>query len=310
MKILVIFTGGTIGSFYDDAGYISSDSAKPYKLLKLYNEKFPNDIIFDTACPYTILSENLDGTHLSMLAAAVRPALGQNYDGIIITHGSDTLQYTAAYLSYILGNDTLPVVLVAANYVLEDSRSNGLTNFAGAVTFIREHGGRGVFASYANTGEECLIHRGLLLMPHTMADDYLRSLDNSYFGSITHGHFHPNPSYQEVMNSVICDNGDNLDADSHVMWINVHPGMSLPKPPDDTRAVLISAYHSGTLSTGSSAFTDWLSHLRARGIPVFLSGATPGPDYATCESYDALGIKVLPHMSPVAAYMKLWLEST
>ena len=51
------------------------------------------------------------------------------YDGVIITHGTDTLQYTAAFTGYIMAGAQIPIVLVSANYVLEDVRSNGVDNF-------------------------------------------------------------------------------------------------------------------------------------------------------------------------------------
>ena len=63
MKILVIFTGGTIGS--EASGeYISIDGIKPYKLLHMYADAYPDearDVRFDTESPNTVLSENADG---------------------------------------------------------------------------------------------------------------------------------------------------------------------------------------------------------------------------------------------------------
>ena len=57
-------------------------------------------------------------------------------DGIILTHGSDTIQYTAALLSYVLKPE-IPVMIVCSNYVLEDEKANGFDNFCAAVDFIK-----------------------------------------------------------------------------------------------------------------------------------------------------------------------------
>ena len=141
MKILVIFTGGTIGSTVS-GDYISTDGNKPYVILEKYNAQYPNDIEWDTVSPYTILSENVTCKTYSVLYDTVKDALNKEYDGIIITHGSDTLQYSAAFLSLVLGTDTVPVLLVSSNYVLEDERANGMDNFRCAVGFIENKMGR------------------------------------------------------------------------------------------------------------------------------------------------------------------------
>ena len=52
-----------------------------------------------------------------------------------------------------------------------------------------------------------------------------------------------------------------------------------------------------------------MKNAAGRGIKIYLVGQTEGPDYETCSLYRELGISVLPCMSPVAAYVRLWLEN-
>ena len=145
LKIGVIFTGGTIGSTIDQSGHIVADKDnRDFLLLNLYRHKFTLQDEFVIRTPYCILSENLSGRELELLVACVNE-LKEKVDGIIITHGTDTLQYTAAALGYVYSNLAIPIVLVSSNYVLEDSRANGLTNFACAVSFIHAGQGHGVF---------------------------------------------------------------------------------------------------------------------------------------------------------------------
>jgi L-asparaginase len=49
------------------------------------------------------------------LITTVKENLSSDYDGIIVTHGTDTLGYSAAALAYALGNGTVPVCLVSSN---------------------------------------------------------------------------------------------------------------------------------------------------------------------------------------------------
>ena len=83
MKILVIFTGGTIGSTVSGE-YISTDGKKPYIILDKYNKEFSNSIEWHTESPYTILSENATIDTYRMLAKSVKAGLSKDYDGIIV----------------------------------------------------------------------------------------------------------------------------------------------------------------------------------------------------------------------------------
>ena len=99
MKILVIFTGGTIGCVRKGE-VLSPDNEQKYMLTQMYLDKYGN-VDFDTAEPYTVLSENLEGGHMNLLADCLQSYDLNSYDGIVVTHGTDTLQYTSAFLAYL-----------------------------------------------------------------------------------------------------------------------------------------------------------------------------------------------------------------
>ena len=290
MKILVIFTGGTIGSTVSGE-YISTDGKKPYIILDKYNKEFPNSIEWNTESPYTILSENATIDTYRMLAKSVKAGLSKDYDGIIVTHGSDTLQYSAAFLSLILGDDVAPVMLVSSNYVLEDERANGMDNFGAAVDFIINQRGRGVFVPYKNVGEEVKVHRGKLLMPHVPYSDYLYSLSESYYEKET--------PYEEP---------DYETKDMGIVVVHAMPGFSYPRLTKEVRAVLLQAYHGGTFCVADENFRAFVKEAQELGIPVNLVGANPETDYDSCKDYEKMGIKVLKHLSPIYAYMRLWVN--
>ncbi|MDE5995625.1 MAG: asparaginase [Eubacterium sp.] len=99
MKILVMFTGGTIGCSSNE-GVISPNEENTKLLLELYKKEYEKNVDFEIAEPYYKLSENNTGKTLERLISAVCDAVKKNYSGIIVTHGTDTLQYSAAALSY------------------------------------------------------------------------------------------------------------------------------------------------------------------------------------------------------------------
>jgi len=177
MKILVMFTGGTIGSCLQD-GYISPDEDNNYRLINMYREKTGDTQEFDLSEPYTTLSENLNGTHLQMLIREVANQIeADKYDGIIVTHGTDTLQYSAAALSIMFDKVGIPIILVSSNYPLEDERANGVSNFEGAVKYIQNKGKAGVYVSYVNADSESedeSIFSAENLANHDMYSDNIR----------------------------------------------------------------------------------------------------------------------------------------
>lgn len=316
MKILVVFTGGTIGSSVNPDGFFAPDKRKAYRLLELYKRYRANSalarpkwdgegVTFDTVEPYTTLSENLGTEHAEKLVRCVAQSLEKDYDGIIVTHGSDTLQYSAAILGYAFGNDTIPIMLVASNYILDDMRANGLDNFAGAVEFICQQAGRGVFVSYRNEGEHIRFHRGTRLAAHPAYTDYLFSIDNIYYGSLQNGHVLRNRQYKEHKDEVSCLPANWSDSGASVLWLSVHPAMVFPKLDNGVKVILLSSYHSGTINTASNQWNAYFRSAREKGIPIFLVGAVGGMSYESTKLFKENGIQILPKMAPIAAYSKL-----
>ena len=303
MRILTVFTGGTIGSSLC-GGAISPKAENAFLLLKLYKEKY-GAADFDTVAPYTILSENLSAQHLNMLRSCVEENLGRGYDGIIVTHGTDTIQYSAAYLDLTLGLTEIPVVLVSSNYPLSDSRANGLRNFAAAVSFIRSKEGRGVFVSYLNRGEEgAAIHRGAEVLPHQPFDDRIFSLFDNVYGTVKGGGFVKNPVYREREREDL----SGRELSGRVIFLRPYVGMTYPEIPGDTKAVLLEGWHSGTLPTAHDELRDFCENAKERGVPVYLTGSVQGFEYESKLIFDSLRIKVLPPMSPIAAYVMLAVQ--
>ena len=81
MKVLVLFTGGTIGCLANDGWLGVNDAAKHVLLQPFLNRA---DVEFVTLSPYSILSENLSCNELNFLQQTLAEQLQKNYDGIIV----------------------------------------------------------------------------------------------------------------------------------------------------------------------------------------------------------------------------------
>ena len=294
MRIAVVFTGGTIGSALS-GGLISPDPAQKNELLSGIDSDDIEIIPFE---PYTTLSEQLNGEHITLLIRTVGELLRENFDGIIVTHGTDTLQYSAAALSIAFGGCNTPVVLVSANYILSDPRSNGRDNLRYAVKFIREGIG-GVYVSYKNTGESPAIYIGSSLLPHAPYSDALRSVCGVY------GYFE-----DEKYISVIGEPGKtgvgeySLTKHSPVLRVTAYPGAVYPDA-SGYSAMLIETYHSGTLPTEDEEFVKFCRKTPAKKYAV---GISEGNRYESTKLYEQLDIVEMPPISPIYAYMVLWRE--
>ena len=293
MRIAFILTGGTILSEEKSDFYTLSDSAKK-EILSL----IPNGIEAEVFSPYFILSEQLDGDYLTKLIDLVGDKLKRNYDGIVILHGTDTLQFSAAALSLAYGNAGIPVVLVSANYVLSDPRSNGRDNLRYALQFIEEKIG-GVFVSYKNTGENPSIFLGDALLPHLPYSDTLYSLNGAY-GCFEGGRF----TTQFNMPAIESIGRYSLSKNSPVLWLRTVPGLAFPNA-EKYKAILIDAYHSGTMPTESESF---IMFCESSKMPIYIVGVTEGTQYSSTRTFDKLKLKILPEISPVFAYISLWQE--
>jgi len=152
MNILVVFTGGTIGSSLKE-GSLSPDLNSQFELINHYEKSISDHHAFHTISPLNILSENLQPSHWTTLIDAIEEQELQKFDGIILTHGTDTLSFTANALALYFTKLSIPLLLVSSYAPLNVSQTNGHDNFKAAIDFIAEKV-TGVFVSYKNPGEE------------------------------------------------------------------------------------------------------------------------------------------------------------
>ena len=304
MTFFTVFTGGTIScSLSGDT--LSPDAQNGYYLLDLARRAGAR-AAFETAQPYLLLSENLDMAHLEALGDCIRKAIDRGFDRIIVTHGTDTLQYTAAYLDLIFGGTDVAIALVSANYPLRDPRSNGLANFMAAALLLRTEAETGVFVPYQNTGDGFVtVHRGFDLLPHLPYDDALKSVFGTPYGYVRGGAFEREAGYQGSAR----DKMPECTRRGRVLYLRPYVGMGYPRDLSGVGAVLLEGWHSGTLPTASAELADFCRRAGESGVPLYLTGSTEGFNYESKREFDRLGITVLPPASPIAAYVFLVVSS-
>lgn len=185
-KIAIIHTGGTIASRVDyNTGAVTADISPEY-LLSMIPE-LDRIASIETFMLYNILSENLRFEHYNLLIKKLLE-LQQGFDGFIISHGTDTLHYTSAALSFALQGFEKPVVLVGSQRSSDRPSSDAWTNLLAAALFIvkaLELNIQGVFASMhsSSNDDRITIFKGVNLRKmHTSSRNAFKQLNSKPIG--------------------------------------------------------------------------------------------------------------------------------
>ncbi len=148
--VSMIATGGTIGTHvdYKTGGVFMCRS--PEEILSTTPELGNIIDLTSTHRPFTIASEDITYREWQKMAKIIAKELNSGCRGIIVTHGTDTLHYSAAALSFMLRGLSKPVAFVGAQ------RSPDRGSFDGSMNLIcASH-----FTGYSDIGEVCLVMHG------------------------------------------------------------------------------------------------------------------------------------------------------
>lgn len=123
-KILLIATGGTIASHSGQEGLIPQMMAE--ELLKCVPE------VFEFCQPSAIQIYNIDSTnvtpdHWLKLAETIRDNY-DDYDGFVVCHGTDTMSYTSAMISYMVQHSPKPIVFTGSQQPIDKEDTDGRIN--------------------------------------------------------------------------------------------------------------------------------------------------------------------------------------
>lgn len=179
-KIALISTGGTIASKID---YRTGGVHAALSASELYASvpELASHASIDPEVLLSEYSENLNAEHWTMMAEKIAEKVNsRKYRGIIVSHGTDTMHYTAAALSFALQDLPIPVVLVGAQRSSDRPSSDAPLNLIGATIFATQSEYAGVFvAMHSNTSDEMVAcHVGTRVRKnHTSRRDAFESID-------------------------------------------------------------------------------------------------------------------------------------
>ncbi len=186
-NLSLLSTGGTISSKID----YRTGGVMPALTAKELNDSIPELKKLANINPEVVLSEyseNIRPEHWTLMARKIADnVLSGKYDGIVVSHGTDTMHYTSAALSFALQALPIPVVLVGAQRSSDRPSSDASTNLIGACTFATRSKFSGVFVAMHHTISDDVIacHIGTRVRKnHTSRRDAFHSIDISPFSLI------------------------------------------------------------------------------------------------------------------------------
>lgn len=319
-NLSLLSTGGTISSKIDyrTGGVMAALTAKEL------NDSIPELTRIANIDPEVVLSEyseNIKPEHWSLITRKVaNNILSGKYDGIIVSHGTDTMHYTSAALSFALQNLPIPVVLVGAQRSSDRPSSDASLNLIGACTFATRSKFSGVFVAmhYSISDEVIACHIGTRVRKnHTSRRDAFHSIDVYPFSLIKKDQIEISRQYTDLK---FQERNKNLE--SMVVRPNFESKVSLLKfyPGFDCRMIdyCVDLGHRAIILEGTG-----LGHINKecfsqienavnKGIIIFMTsqciwGRTALTVYDTGRDLLNLGVIPLSNMTSETALVKaMW----
>ena len=139
-KILLLATGGTIASKKSENGL--KPQIAPEELLE-YIPQVREFCVVDAVSVLTLDSANMQPHHWKKIVRAIREHY-EDYDGFVIAHGTDTMAYTAAALSYMIQNSPKPIVITGAQKPIDLEITDAKSNLADSFLYAADAQSQGV----------------------------------------------------------------------------------------------------------------------------------------------------------------------
>ena len=241
-KILLITTGGTIACADTNEARAPENGAK--RLLEKLSA-LPENAEITSISPFCLDSTDMSPKEWTQLAVLVRENYGQ-YDGFVITHGTDTLGYAAAALSCLIRNSEKPVVLTGSMLPMTAENSDAPRNLSDALAFAANENAHGVVVAFDGT----IIDGRFAVKVDTKSVSAFESV-NEHEKTVGETRFF-----------------DKMDA--RISVIRLVPGVEPPIISENTRAVLILGFGTGGLPM-YGGWEKWLEKLVSRGVYVIMS---------------------------------------
>ena len=307
--IALLTTGGTIASRVD----YETGGVRPVKEEREILAFFPE---LETSGRVRIvpvfdrLSEDLVPDDWRVLAEKVVATFADGARGIVVAHGTDTLGFTAAALSFLLADLPGPVALVGAQRSPDRPSSDGASNLRAAVEVAHDRRiGEVVVVMHAGPSDDRFaIHRGTWVRKmHSSRRDAFRSRNGPPLGFVEGATVNLQLPVRAPSKGPARLDGP-IDARAGLLWF--YPGLTPERAErfiDGCRGVVLAGTGLGHVGVDHLA---WIRAATARGVVVAmttqcLEGNVEPYVYATGRELLRAGVLYLGDLLPETAFVKM-----
>ncbi len=295
-NILLILVGGTICTSLNEKGRLDVNGNAGAVLTEGFyasSSPFKEHVRFCVTENLGILSENMTAAGWNRIIDTYKKYIGrQNFDGVIIAHGTDTLAFTASLFAQLLQNTDIPVIFVSANKRPDDENSNAAENFRYATECIAMGICPNVYALYRNISDKRVyLHAASRLEQcKNYSEDFysVGTLDitditikncQQYFDILK-------KRYKKSSGQSLIDIKNDITLKDCVLCIPAYVGINYSAMDyEKFSAVLHRTYHSGTVcAEGENSAIGMIDRCVALGVDVYFS-----PSRFNGEIYESLG---------------------
>ncbi len=259
-KLLVLGTGGTIASMPSKDGLLPG--LKAAELLPFAQADGADIVCRDL---FALDSSNIQPEEWRIMADEAAAAQ-KEYAGVVITHGTDTMAYSASMLSFMLQGIDIPVVFTGSQYPIVYPNSDGRTNLRDSIVAARSLPG-GVYVCFG--GAIMLGCRAVKV--RTTSVNAFESINYPYIGSIANGryvHLQDPPRLTDQFSFI-----DRIDP--NVALIKLVPGATpalfAALPACGYKGLVVEAFGMGGVHSIRRDHTEAIIRLLHAGMPVVLS---------------------------------------
>ena len=295
-KILIIYTGGTIGMVETpdglqpfDFSHLMDNVPKVGQLgYQIDSVQFENPID----------SSNMSPAYWNQIVKPIADRY-DDYDGFVVLHGTDTMAYTASALAFMLRNLRKPVVITGSQLPIGDTREDGTENLISAlmVAAAKDENGDPMVQEVVISFQDYIV-RGCRSTKFTSTGfDAFKSFNYPALGTIDLHIDYSKPYLMRHDDKLPLDPFYNMDSNLLVMWL--YPGIteSVVKAQLSTpgiKAVILRTFGAGNAPT-EQWFLDALSDAVSRGLIVYnvtqcLNGGDEQKRYYTGDMLAKAGV--------------------
>lgn len=310
-KVLLIYTGGTIGMMQD----AKTGQLKPFDFKQL-TDQIPELNKFDVTLSAVSFANPIDSSDMQPAVwVDIAKMIEKNYDkvdGFVVLHGSDTMSFTASALSFMLENLNKPVILTGSQLPIGMIRTDGKENLITAIEIAAaKHKGKPVVSEVCIYFEYQL-YRGN--RTHKFNAEHFQAFQSANYPVLAEAGVHLKYNQSALQKG----NGKKLKVHttlvSDIAILKVFPGITQNVVDailnsKNIKAVILETFGSGNAST-QKGFIDALKKAIDKGIVILNvtqcnAGKVEQGKYATSAAFKKIGVIGSSDITSEAAVAKL-----